>query len=86
MVTKQQFAQGESKRINHTIALARDAIYAANQRKHGCAIANLDFKAAFDFLGMEWVFEVLRGCSYITLSVIMGLGQGKDYVIITWWG
>lgn len=43
---------GESKRINHAIALTRDAIFAANQRK--------DFKAAFDFLGMEWVFEVLR--------------------------
>ena len=46
MVAKQQFALGESKRINHAIALARDAIFAANQRKEGSAIADLDFKAA----------------------------------------
>ena len=51
---------GESKRINHAIALTRDTINAASQRKEGCAIADLDFKAAFDFLCMDWVFEVLR--------------------------
>ena len=59
-VAKQQFTQGESKTINRAIALARNAIFAANQRKEGCAIADLDIKAAFDFLGMEWVFEVLK--------------------------
>ena len=59
MVAKQQFALRESKRINQVIALTRDAIFAANQRQEGSAIADLDFKAAFDFLGMEWVFEVL---------------------------
>ena len=42
------------------IALVRDAIYAANQRKEGCAIADLDFKVAFDFLGIEWVFFFLE--------------------------
>ena len=51
---------GETKRINHAIALARDAIYAANLRKEGCTIADLDFKAAFNLLGMEWVYEVLK--------------------------
>ena len=42
------------------IALARYAIYAASQWKTGCAIADPDFKAAFDFLCMDWVFAVLE--------------------------
>ena len=49
-ISRKQYAPGETKRINHAIALARDTIYAASQRKTGCAIADLDFRAAFDFL------------------------------------
>ena len=59
-ISSQQYALGETKRIHHTIALARDTIYASNQRNKGCAIADLDFKSAFDLLCMEWVFKVLE--------------------------
>ena len=59
-VSKQKYALGESKRINYAIAIARDAIHAANQRKEGCAIGDLDLKAAFDFLRIEWFFAVLK--------------------------
>ena len=55
-----QYTLGKTKRIHHAIALARDAIYASSQRNKGCAIADLDFKSAFDFLCMDWVFIVLE--------------------------
>ena len=40
--------------------MSRDAIYTASLKKDGYAIADLDLKAPFDFLGMDWVFEVLK--------------------------
>ena len=60
IISSKQYAQGKTKRISHAIALARDAIYASSQRNKGCAIADLDFKSAFDFLCMDWVFTVLE--------------------------
>ena len=46
-VSKQQFALGKSKNISHAIALARDAIWAANKNNQEAAIADLDFMMAF---------------------------------------
>jgi hypothetical protein len=57
---RQQLAAGDDKRITIGISLARDAIYAAGRRKYGCALADNDFEAAFDFLCLDWVKLVLR--------------------------
>ena len=54
-----QFAVGDSKRIQHAINLARDAIFAASRDRKGCGIADLDFQAAFNYLCMSWVEKVL---------------------------
>ena len=55
-----QLAAGDDRRITFGISLARDAIYAASKRKEGCGLADNDFEAAFDFLCLEWVKQVLR--------------------------
>ena len=60
LISPSQFALGKEKRIHHAIALARDTIFLSNSRKKGGAIADLDFKSAFDLLCMEWVFKVLE--------------------------
>ena len=51
---------GTDKKIHHAISLARDAIYTSSLKKGGYAICDLDFKSAFDLLGMNWVFRVLE--------------------------
>ena len=59
-LSPQQIAMGDDRRISFGICLARDAIYAASMRKEGCAIADNDFEAAFDYLSLEWVKMVLE--------------------------
>ena len=59
-VSPLQFALGKSKSIHQAIGAARDAVFFANKKNQNCAIADLDFKAAFDFLCMDWVFLVLE--------------------------
>ena len=39
---------------------ARDSIYAVSKSKQGCALLDLDFKAAFDNQVMSWVLAVLQ--------------------------
>ena len=56
----QQLGAGSDRRISHGICLARDAVYAAGMRKTGCGIADNDFKAAFDYLCLDWVIKVLE--------------------------
>ena len=59
-LSPQQIAMGDDRRITFGICLARDAIYAASMRKKGCAIADNDFEAAFDYLSLDWVRLVLE--------------------------
>ena len=59
-VSHLQYALGTDKKIHHAISLARDAIYTSSLKKGGFAICDLDFKSAFDLLGMNWVFKVLE--------------------------
>ena len=59
-ISPSQFALGKEKRIHHAISLARDTIYLNNMKNKGGAIADLDFKSAFDLLCMEWVLKVLK--------------------------
>ena len=50
-----------NRRPHHGIDRARDAIQATRKRGHrGCGILDTDLVAAFDFLCMQWVYEVLR--------------------------
>ena len=58
-LSPQQLAAGDDRRITFGISLARDAIYAAGRRRYGCALADNEFEAAFDFLCLEWVMLVL---------------------------
>ena len=71
-ISPSQFALGKEKRIHHAISLARDTIFLSNSRKKGRAIADLDFKSAFDLVCMEWVFMVLKkkGLSPISIERI----------------
>ena len=58
-ISPSHFVLGKEKRIHHAISLARDTIYLNNMKNKGDAIADLDFKSAFDLLCMEWVLKVL---------------------------
>ena len=48
------------RRIHHGINLSRDAINASSKLKTGCGLLDTDYMAAFDYLVMTWVFQVLR--------------------------
>ena len=50
----------DDRRIHHGINLASDAIQACGKLKTGCGLLDTDYMAAFDFLVMTWVFQVLR--------------------------
>ena len=56
----QQLACGDDRRITFGISLARDTIYSVSKSKQGCGIADNDFKAALDFLCLDWVNHGLR--------------------------
>ena len=56
-----QLVAGSDCRIHHGIDMARNAIHAAGRPGHtGCGILDTDLVAAFDFLCMDWVFQVLE--------------------------
>ena len=50
---------GSDRRIHHGINKARDAIFMASERNQKCGILDNDYKAAFDFMVLKWVFKVL---------------------------
>ena len=49
-----QMVAGENRRIHHAINKARDCIYAVSKSNTGCAILDLDFKAASPSLGCHF--------------------------------
>ena len=55
-----QLAAGDDRRIHHGINAARDAIAASAGGREGVGILDNDYKAAFDFMVLLWVFKVLR--------------------------
>ena len=59
-LSSKQLVAGDNRRIHHGINSARDAIMKAGLSKSGCGIVDTDYKAAFDFLVMTWVFAVLK--------------------------
>ena len=58
-LSKAQLAVGSDRRIHHGINKARDAIFMASERNQKCGILDNDYKAAFDFMVLKWVFKVL---------------------------
>merc|ERR1712240_411073 len=82
IICPSQFALGKEKRIHHAIALARDTIFLSNSRQKGAAIADLDFKSAFDLLCMDWVYKVMekKGLSQIVIARIKRY-YGDSYTI-----
>ena len=54
-----QLVSGGRKRISHGIALARNAINAANKSKEECGILDTDLVAAFCNMVSTWCFRVL---------------------------
>ena len=61
-LSEYQFVEGNDRKIHHGINMARNAIYSVskNPGNKGCAIADTDYEAAFEFLVMSWVFLVLK--------------------------
>ena len=58
-LSKAQLAVGSDRRIHHGINKARDAIFMASERNKKCGILDNDYKAAFDYMVLKWVFKVL---------------------------
>ena len=56
-----QLAAAGDRKISFGICQARDAIYAAGMRRtgYGLGLADNEFKAAFNFLCLDWVRKVL---------------------------
>ena len=55
-----QLSAGNDRRIHHGINKARDAIVAAGNSGQGCGVLDNDYKAAFDYMVLLWVFKVLQ--------------------------
>ena len=55
-----QLAMGSDRRIHHGINQARDAIMAAGNGREGVGILDNNYEAAFDYVVLLWVLEVLR--------------------------
>ena len=76
---------GDDRQIHHGINLARDAIQAVSKlTKSGCGIADTDYKAAFDFLVMDWVFMVLskKGLSEVVIERIKNLYRDNISIVV----
>ena len=59
-LNQNQLSAGDDRRIHHGINKARDAIFMANSRNQGAGILDNDYMAAFDFMVLTWVFQVLE--------------------------
>ena len=59
-LSPQQLAAGNDRKITFGICQARDAIQSCSKRKATCGIADTDFEAAFDYLCLGWVKQVLE--------------------------
>ena len=78
-----QLAIGNDRRIHHGINQARNAISSAGKRKQGTGILDNDYQAAFDFMVLTWVLQVLRakGLSQRAIAHIENL-YSKNFTIV----
>ena len=81
-VSHLQFVAGEDRNIHHGIALARDAIHAAGKSRLGCGILDTDLIAAFDWMVMPWVQQVLEKKGLCREAINRASNLYKDSVSI----
>ena len=74
-LSTKQLVVGKDRRIHFGINKARDCINSVSKSKVGCALLDLDFKAAFDYTVFSWVFAVMRakGVSETVISRVANL-------------
>ena len=74
----QQLAVGDDRKISFGICQARDAIQACSKSKLSSGIADTDFEAAFDYLCLDWVKQVLekKGLSQENLNRFSNVYNG----------
>ena len=83
-ISPSQLAAGSNRRIHHGINKARDAVLAANSSKEGVGLLDNDYKAAFDFMVMIWVFKVLlaKGISPIVIDRLKNIYKENITVVV----
>ena len=79
-----QLATGSDRRIHHGINQARDAIMAAGHGREGVGILDNDYQAAFDFMVLLWVIQVLRakGLAEAALSHLINLYSNNFTIVV----
>ena len=79
-----QLAAGDDRRIYHGINKARDAVVAASGSKEGMGILDNDYKAAFDFMVMLWVFKVLlvKGVDPAVISRLKNIYKNNITIVV----
>ena len=79
-----QLAVGDNRRIYHGKKKARDAIQAASGSKEGLGLLDNDYKAAFDFMVMLWVFKVLKakGVDQAIINRLMNIYEDNITVVV----
>ena len=58
-LSKSQLAVGDDRRIHHGINKVIDTIFAASNRNQKYGVLDNDYMAAFDYMVLSWVFQVL---------------------------
>ena len=79
-----QLAMGDDRRIHHGINQARDAIMMAGKGKEGVGILDNDYQAAFDYMVLLWVFQVLRakGLSEVAIKHLKNLYSNHFTIVV----
>ena len=79
-----QLCAGSDRRIYHGINKARDAIQACSGSKEGLGLLDNDYKSAFDFMVMLWVFRVLKakGVDQAVIDRLMNIYGDNITVVV----
>ena len=93
-LSKSQLAVGDDRRIHHGINKVRDAIFAASNRNQKCGVLDNDYMAAFDYMVLTWVFQVLLANGLdkqvvnrlhnLYLTVVINGVQGRCFPNVRW--
>ena len=79
-----QLAAGDDRGIYHGINKARDTVLAASGSKEGMGILDNNYKAAFDFKVMLWVFQVLlaKGVDPAVISRLKNIYRNNITIVV----
>ena len=78
-----QYVGASDRRIHHGLTKARDAIIAAGRSKVGFGIADTDVVAAFDWLALSWVWQVLENLGVDRAVINSVIALYEDSITIT---